>query len=521
MSIRKKSLLVAGAVVLALGSLAFSQTGTEAAAETSAEKSVEEAVDEAAGESAAEAEEQAAAAEESAASPEESAAAVAEEPEAAAEEPAVVKEEPAAAKAGLTVTPYGRAHYRFRGQINTRSGLGRSDIETDTGTATVTNKDSKTIAGYTNKLAWQLGLKAAVNEQLSMQFQIGNDWGSPEDVSYALNNGVRSRFLSGVSLTRADTGITGATLSGYQNLYVHLAYARWNPGYLFIEAGVVPLVSNGTLDLLESSLSRGRYQETVFDWWTQYNSSMIGFKIGKSLYERDVKVSAELFQTVIDPRGQSMSANFNLANDPTENPASVLLVFDVPIEAGSLKVTPEFTGVINRNYNKATKEADHEFIGGLSASYKISDALSFSFIGGSGAVSNENSKVGSYDTPNITANPPILPVRVDSIPAVRADTIIQYKSRGFLIGAGTSVKVGSGNIQLNINYNNAQNGLNDSTVNATKYGYINADLRYAWRVNKNFSIMPRYRPDIVLYPKNHRNDKELRHRFELVFEGSF
>jgi hypothetical protein len=467
MSIKKKSLLVAGVVVLALGSLAFSQESAAAGHQEAA------AVEEEAAEAAEEEEEALEAAE---AVQEPPAPAVAEVP---APEPApvAVKEEPK--KAGLTVTPYGAAHYRFRGQFNTR---------------TDTSDNSQSIANYTNRLAWRLGLKAAVNEQLSLEFRIGNDWGSPEDVNYALNNGVRSRGPS------------------YQNLYVHLAYARWNPGYMFIEAGVVPLASNGTLDLLESSLSRGRYQETVFDGWSQYNSSMIGFKVGVPLVKGDVKVGAELFQTVIDNRAQSLPTS--LLDDPIANPASVLLVLDVPVEAGALKITPEFTGVINRNFNRTTEEGDHEFLGGLSASYKVSGDVSVSLNGGYGGFSNENSKVGGYDSAG-TAQ------RLGSISAEDAAAITPYKASGLFIGAGTSIKAGPGNIQLDVKYNSTQNGYDDAAVDRTHYDYVNADIRYSCKVNKNFSILPRYRLDTVLYPKNNPNDTELRHRLELVFEGSF
>jgi hypothetical protein len=458
MSIKKKSLLVASVVVLALGSLAFSQEDPEAAAE----------------ESALEAEEEPALVAEEPAVEEPAVAEAA--PVVAPEAPVAVKEEPKAEPKGLTVTPYGAAHYRFRGQFDTQYD---------------TTSKSQGVSAYTNRLAWRLGVKAAVNEQLSLELRIGNDWGSPENVTYVLNNGIRSRFTT------------------YQTLYVHLAYARWNPGYMFIEAGVVPLNSNGTLDLLESSLSRGRYQETVFDGWSQYNSSMIGFKIGAPLVKGDVKVSAELFQTVIDARTQARPAD--LDSVPKANPTSLLFVLDVPVEAGALKITPEFTGVINRNYNSMTEKGDNEFLVGLSASYKVSGDVSLSLIGGYGAVGNENSKVGGYGSST----------RSGSISADSAATLDPYEASGLFIGAGTSIKAGPGNIQLDVKYNNTQNGFSDATIDNTHYDYINADLRYSLKVNKNFSIMPRYRLDTILYPKNNALDTELRHRLELVFEGSF
>jgi hypothetical protein len=478
MNVWRKLLLVGGTVVLVLGSSAFSQEAAVAEEETAAE------TEELAGDAA-----------------EEEPAAVAEAPAvlaappgvvdasapAPAPAPAAVVEEPKKAAVGLTVTPYGRAHYRFREQINTRS---------DTA---VLGANRKTIADYTNRLAWQLGLKATVNEQVSMQFQIGNDWGSPENVTYALNNGIRSRFTT------------------YQNLYIHLAYARWDPGYLFVEAGVVPLVSHGTLDLLESSLSRGRYYETVFDGWSQYNNSMIGFKLGAPIVKGDVKVSAELFQTVIDPRGQVMPADGKLYEEVTANPASVLMVLTVPIDMGDLKITPQLTGVLNRNYNTATEEGDNEGIAGLSANYKINNDVSVSLNGGYATINNDNSRVGSYGIPSGAT----VPSRGGSVKAADAENVTPFYANGMLLGAGTSVKAGPGTAQFNINWNYTQNGLSDATIDATRFDFLNTDLRYTYRLNKNFSVMPRYRTDTVYYPKKNVNDVEFRQRFELVFEGSF
>lgn len=390
-----------------------------------------------------------------------------------------------AVMAELEVKPYGSVQYRLREQLNTRSD----------------DDNSVTTMDYSNRLCWRMGLRAKLDDQLSLQFQIGNDWGAAENVNWNANNGPRSRVFSGVSLTRnADGDITGATLAGAQNLYVHLASFRWNPGMFFLEAGVVPLSSNGTLDLLESSLSLGRYGEAGFNGWGDMNNSLIGLKLGMPLVKEGVKVSAELFQTVINARTQAIPSN--LENDPVANPASVLMMLTVPVDAGAFKVTPEITAVLNRNFNPANEAGDHEILVGFAGSFKVNDGVSTNFNFGYGMISNEASEIGQYGQ---AANSP------SGTPAI-------YKSNGLLLGAGASIKAGPGNVQVALNYNSA---VNTEAEAATKHDYVYTDLRYVWRLHKNFSVTPRYRTYTIMFPEANAANMELRNRFELIFDGSF
>ena len=370
------------------------------------------------------------------------------------------------AAAELEVTPYGVVHYRLRGDLQTASG----------------NDTSASFLNYSNRLSWRGGARAKVGDQVSLQLQIGNDWILTEDVSWRANN------------------LPGARAGG-QNLYVHIASFKWNPGPLFLEAGVLPLVSNGTLDLLDASLSQGHYQRAGWwGWLTETNNSLIGLRVGVPIVQGDIKVGAELFQSIIEPRGKSYGSN--------DNPPSILLVLNTPVTAGALKVTPELTAVVNRNYNQATEAGDHEIIGGLSAAYKVNDGLTVGAQGGYGTVSNEASEVGRYGAGIYTAVP--------------AEDVAQYKSNAVFLSANASLKAGPGTALLEVKYNSAANSFNDDTKNATARDYFFTDLRYSWKPHANIAVIPRYRTYFVSHPENVGTwNSELLHRFEVMLEGSF
>ena len=362
------------------------------------------------------------------------------------------------ASAEPEAAPYGAVQYRFRERVHTVSD------QSDSG---------NTTADYFNLFSWRAGLRVKANGQLSLQLQIGNDWNAGDNINWRANNMPRARVES-------------------QNLYVHIASFKWDPGFLFIEGGVVALNSNGTLDLLERSINMGNYGGAGFYGWPSVaNNSMLGIKLGAPIIKGDVKAGVELFQTVMQEREQSRGAR----GEPDPNPAAVMLLFTSPVEAigGTLKVTPEFTMVINRNYNSALKAGDDEILGGLSASYKINDAVTASVSGGYGSVSNGN-------TERIATN--------------------LYDNEGLLACAGATVKAGPGTVQIDFKYNSNENKFRQRS----KIDYLYTDLRYGWEVYDKFTVIPRYRNYITLYPKSNVVNvikMEMENRFELYLEGSF
>jgi hypothetical protein len=153
----------------------------------------------------------------------------------------------------------------------------------------------------------------------------------------------------------------------------------------------------------------------------------------------------------------------------------------LPIAVGDLKLTPQVTSVFNRNYNTKLEMGDVEFLAGLSAGYKVSDAVSISLNGAYGSISNENSLVGVYggtvrsgnnsSTSSTTAksigadttynnpedaDPPVTVTTItDTIKTTTSDT--KYISNGLIAGIGATIKAGPGVIALGVSYGNASN----------------------------------------------------------------
>jgi hypothetical protein len=450
MSIKKALVAVAAVTFVAGGAIFAQEAGEEAAQGFEGEEAVEEA----------------------ASAPAEYAAPA---PAPAAEAPAAAPAEAKPAKPAKPETKvdfYGAAQYRFRYRMHSISD---------------TAGNSGSTNDYQNLFSWRAGLKAKVNDQLALQVQIGNDWGAGEAVNWANNNTPGARV-------------------GFQNLYVHIASFKWNPGYMFVEGGVIALNSNGTLDLLERSLNIGSYGEAGFQGWsTETNASMLGIKLGIPIVSEGVKISAELFQTVIDQRAQSLSVSDNIPG----RPSSPMFVFTLPVEAGALKVTPEVTAILNRNWNYGIEKGDNEILAGGAVGYKLNDGVSLSLSGGFGAVSNENSKAGTYGTAG---------GRESNITQAAADTLPFYKSSGLLVGVGTVIKAGPGNIQFDFKYNNAKNVENED---GTSIDYMYTDLRYGVKVNDKFTVTPRYRNYYRVFPSNNANASRMENRLELILEGSF
>ncbi|MCL2688925.1 MAG: hypothetical protein FWE57_03630 [Chitinispirillia bacterium] len=357
-----------------------------------------------------------------------------------------------AAFAELELKPYGDAQYRFRGNLDSHSD----------------DDNSQSGAQYFNMFAWRTGVRAKVDDQLSLQFQIGNNWSASESVTYG--NTQRSRTAAPV--------------------LVHLAYGTWNPGAFFISAGVIPVNSHGALDLLAHSLHSdyAGYAEASYDGWSTFqNNNLMAFKVGAPVVTGDVKVGAELTTSVILSRGTTYYTS-DLSRDADANISSVLLVIDVPISAGDLKVTPQMAMVLNRHY--APGNGDHEMIFGASAAYKVNPLLSLNLSGAYGMISNENSNGGTATE----------------------------EFNGLLLGVGGSYRAGPGSVMLDYKISTNENKkVDDSDV---AYHYI--DARYSMKVHSNFTIMPRWRTYITVPNSDANNGYTfMRNRPELILTASF
>jgi len=391
--------------------------------------------------------------------------------------------------AELEVKSYGSASYRYRGRI-----WNASDND---------NNSASTWDHY-NAVSWFAGMRAKVDDQLSLQFQIGNDFIFGEGITWANNSTMTSRW----------------TNTSVNNIHVNLAYARWNPGPVYMNVGIIPLASNGALDLLERSLNTGSYNESAFmSWFPQTNNSFMAAKFGVPVLKEDIKMAAEITVSVIDQRIQQLtSGSFSMPDtilDPNgskSNPSSFFLMLNFPVNAGDFRVTPELAGVVNRNYNRELETGDHEIIGGLSAGYKVNNAVSVSMFGGYGTVSNEKSKAGVYGVSGGRS--------ADRDPGSDFQT---YESVGMQFGAGTTVRTGPGMFGFDAKYGNSYNDKTKETKAMTNINNIQADARYIWNVHPNFTITPRWWLCVTTYDKSPRRDvkTKIENRPELIIGGSF
>jgi len=371
-----------------------------------------------------------------------------------------------AALAELEVKPYGAAQYRLRLHHESFS---------------IKDGDNYSTLDYSNRMCLRVGLRAKWDDQFSMQFQIGNDWGAAENVSYE------------------ESFRTGA------NLYMQLAFFRWNPGSFFLEAGIVPINGHGALDLMERSLNYEegrRYDMANFSGWGDNNNSLIGVKFGLPISKEGVKVGAEITQSIIESREQNNSTRgysrvMKDSKTVTGNPAAVMTVLQIPVDAGAFKITPEAVVIFNREVDRTAGEdtkTDHEMAFGAAGSFKVNDGVTVTFRGG----------YAMYDNGNTTR-----------------DAAATEEISGLLVGAGASVKAGPGTLQLAVDYNAAEN---DKRANKDldDPSYLYTDLRYAVRVHPRVTVTPRYRTYTRMFDvAAGGTEQRFGNRFEAIIEGSF
>jgi hypothetical protein len=371
-----------------------------------------------------------------------------------------------------SITPYGLAQYRLRTEITNYQGNGKSGTSID----------------YFNRIAFYLGAAAKLNNQVSMQLQVGNDWVSTEDVNYLAGNPSNTK--------------KGKSYPPFSVPYFSLAYVKYDPGIFHVSAGIIPLLSNGTLDLIERSLSTGSYNSAaLISWAVGTNNSIIGAQIGMPVVKGDFKMGIDLFSTVVESRKQTAGdEKANTINEkPNRNPSSIMFVGDIPMSVGNITFTPQITGILNRLYNSKAEKGDHEIAGGLSAGVKLNKVNSIGFSTAYSMLSNGNSKIAAGATSD-TAQSAV------------------YDFRGYIAGVNGTFVAGPGAILCEVKYSLSE----DKELTNAMSQYLFADLKYSWSINKYVSLMPRVRLFTTIYPESNPGlDYKNVIRPELIFTGKF
>ncbi|HEX2959673.1 MAG TPA: hypothetical protein VHO70_22745 [Chitinispirillaceae bacterium] len=348
----------------------------------------------------------------------------------------------------VSFTPYGLSQFRFRYDITSTS---RNNTTTSTG-------------NYSNRLGYKFGVTIKAGDQTTFQFEIGNDWTNTEEVT-------------------GDSGV----YKMYRP-YVHLASVNWNPGYMHIMTGIIPIKNTPMLDLIGRSIDRHKKnyaQAGHINWSITTDNSLIGLNAGAPILSDDFKLGIEFTTAVLESRPAKASVD-----DFRTNASAVALMLGVPMSTGGVTINPQFIVTPGRNYsekNDATKNRDPEIGGGLDFLFKLSDNATLNTGIGAAHISNKNSR--------------------DSITP-------EYRRTGVNAAAGTAIKLGPGKLNLDfvISFNK------DSMKKDSLEIYPFVDLKYGWNVNKYFTIMPRFRGFWFIYP-----DETVKTliRPEIIFTGSF
>ncbi len=361
----------------------------------------------------------------------------------------------AALPENFSFTPYGMAQYRLRYEFLSVKSDGKS---TSSG-------------NYYNTIGYKAGMKASVNSQVDFQFEIGNDWGATEAVSLDNSN------------------LTNSRAALYP--FFSLAFFRWDPGYMHIQAGRVPVKGTSVTDILGISLQRSnsgkdiRYESCSHQpWVASTNGTIDGLRIGAPISKKDFKLGVDLFTTVITQRIAPLSEDF------LKNADGVMIMVEIPMSYKGLTLLPQFIAIPYRNYDRIAKEKDHELMGGFQGDIKINPAFSLRF-GYGFAVFYQNVLSDSSSVKDVA-----------------------IKQIGMNAGVGTSLEIGPGKLDLDlkIGYDDDR----ESQMDKQYFPYIEA--LYSWVLNKHFSIIPRLR---IFITSAETEKTTVRSRPELIFSGSF
>ncbi len=344
------------------------------------------------------------------------------------------------------------------------------------------------------QLGYKIGAKATPAKDVLVQFELGNDWYGTDIV-----NGIPGNFLSPLpQLPYRDPATP----------FFDLAYAQWDPGYMHIAAGVIPVGGNALMDLLgESILNNKSYQYTAFiPWGVVTNYSQTGLRIGAPIVSGPVNVGVNLMTAMFEmrqPAGATDDLPFGPYSDMTANHSAIEYLLEVPITAGAFRATPQGYLIPDRSYDAATDKGDAEVGLGIDLGYKVDKDVSLR--GSFGYAQNSNSN--SYQAgEKVEANP-------------LTDTSMvpdsKYNNHATNLNLGTTVMIGPG--KFDFDFNMSTDIHKDDAADNGNYWFY--DFKYAIFLSKNYSICPRIR---FFYEHPQAGfDYLLLTRPEVIFTGAF
>jgi hypothetical protein len=337
-------------------------------------------------------------------------------------------------------------------------------------------------ATFSFPLAYKIGIKAKPNDQTLLHFELGNDW-------YA---------------TETATGIPGNyyTKRNPMTPWFCLAYAQWDPGFLQITAGIIPVQGTAMLDLLGASILFNKSYKLAahVPWGVVTNFSQTGLKLGAPIIKGPFAIGVDLTSAIIQQRSTAT------ATDKMKfNASAIEFLLTVPMSVEGLKINPQAFIIPNRSYNATKDKGDVEYGMGLDLGYKIADGITAR--AGIGYARNSNAL--SYSATNIVAVDPF-----NAAAGQKPDTL--YDRYGTNSNIGITAKIGPGKFDFDFNLSNEYNTCDTANVNDW---YPFFDIKYGVTLSKHFVVMPRVRL-FFTEPKVNYNNK-LTTRPEIIIVGTF
>ncbi len=373
----------------------------------------------------------------------------------------------------VPVTWYGMAMFRFRDDFLTIQDP----------------PDFFDNATLSYQLGYKIGAKANPTKDVMLQFEIGNDWYGTDVVT-----GMPGNFFNPLPQVPYRSAATP---------FFDLAYAQWDPGYMHISGGIIPVGGNALMDLLgESILNNKSYAFAAWiPWGVVTNFSQTGLKIGAPITTGDVNVGVNLMTVMFQMTSPFVNP---YASDMTANHPAIEYLLEAPITSGAFRATPQGFLIPDRSYDSITDKGDAELGLGLDLGYKVTHEVtlrsSFGYV--------RNSNYYSYQKGELVlANPAAS--NTGTVPDA------PFNNRGTNFNVGTTILTGPGKLDFDFNMSTDIHRIGDA-ANGNYWFY---NLKYAIFLSKNYSIMPRIRffyehpltgPDYLLLT-----------RPELIFTGTF
>lgn len=379
---------------------------------------------------------------------------------------------PAVATAPTMITWYGMAMLRLREEIETNTKTGGSMEEK---------------AVFSHQLGYKIGAKVKPNDIVLLQFELGNDWSGTD-----LVQGIPGNYL-----TRRDPNTP----------WFSLAFVQWDPGYMHIAAGIIPVKGSGLMDLLANSIINTvsgvkGYSSSAFNQWGVItNFSQTGLRIGAPVLTGDFKLGVDIMSAIIEHR----TVNYGIDTMRLNGSAMEFLV-EAPLSCCSFTAVPQVFIIPNRSFDTSARseKGDMEIGAGVDAGYKLNDGVTFRASVGYA----QNSNTNSYKADSIYKDP---------FDKTKGKMLAkQFENSGTIITIGSSVKMGPGKFDVDVNYSMDKNA---KDLNNVDDSYLFVDMKYGWLLNKNFIVMPRLR----FFYSTFKNvyDSKLRIRPEIILNGTF